>query len=620
MLSLAVLVSSKNRTASCRMVDGAIQMKDGIESPYDAYAIYDDDLNTTGWHQIRVVGNENSEPKAMLRCAGAVEGYLAHKEIYQHFYSINEYMEWNTSATSDEERYPPGYAKFVAEHIKYIRQSIDAYPESEYWRMIGLINEQAKGVYEGYLQHPEHKYMSEIDHWCVQAEGDLGDFLKIINLKKIQGGNSGGPTRLSSAPDPKQLGDKCTGLVRLLDDYSDIYFAHDTWSNILALHGTLKEYHLPVKDFAAKTISLSTRPGQIASADDFYLTDSGLMILETTMGIFNDSLFYDITPKGVSTWMRSLLASRMAHNGSEWTQIFVKNNLGTYNNQYLIVDTNKFQRYKKPEKDLLWVIEQSPGTYSMARDITDKLVEKGFFPSFNKPHFPELSKLFMYPEKIAANPATASFWDYNTTARNLLIEREALRLNDFETFKKFMRYNNWQRDLYSNGDPGQMIMSRYDLRYGGLWGDKKPDAGLDTKAAKLTTARSLLTFDAINSPTYDQQPVFDFKAFPEFARIGLPDRWNFTWIKFDSMTYNRCNFTTEKECLKQDYCGWCTYSQQCMAGDEKSPFVSTCDDGWMVYKENPKWAVPVIITCSLIILVFIVVIYAMHFINKRKNA
>lgn len=616
-LSFAYLSASYNQTVSCRIVDGKIQITKGITDNYDAYAEYINELNTTGWHQIHVIGNEKSESAAMARCAGAVEGYVAHTEIYQHFYGIQEYMEWNISATCDEDRYPKGYPEFVKAHMKYIRESIDAYPESPYWRAIGLINEQVRGVYEGYLAHPDHHFMSEMDHWCVQAEGDLGDFVKIVNLQQIHSDKSGPTRSLKTPPIPKELGDKCTGLVRLLDDYSDVYFAHDAWSNILDLHGTLKEYYLPMKEFTAKTVTLSTRPGQIASLDDFYLTDSGLMVLETTMGIFNDSLFYQVTPNGVSTWMRAIFATRMAHNGSEWTSLFIKHNLGTYNNQYLIVDTNKFEKGKKPEKDLLWVIEQVPGTQSMAADITGDLVSKGYFPSFNKPHFPELFKLMMYPEKIAANPQTAVYWDYNTSARNLLMAREAPRIHDFETFKKFMRYNNWEKDVYSNGDPGQMMMSRYDLRYGGLWGNKIPDAGLDTKAAKLTHARSMMAFDAIQSPAYEQQPAFDWSEFPDMVHPGLPEHWNFTWMKFKPHTFDRCNFTTQKECFTDDMCGWCHYDNKCYAGDKEGPYDGKCEDGWTVYKAEPSWAVPLIASVSVAITVFVGIVFFLHFFSRK---
>lgn len=68
---------------------------------------------------------------------------------------------------------------------------------------------------------------------------------------------------------------------------------------------TLKYYNMPLRTSAhTKTtvpghmISFSGYPGVITSGDDFYITSSGLVALETTIGNSNASLWQQVTPKG----------------------------------------------------------------------------------------------------------------------------------------------------------------------------------------------------------------------------------------------------------------------------------------------------------------------------------
>lgn len=42
--------------------------------------------------------------------------------------------------------------------------------------------------------------------------------------------------------------------------------------------------------------------------------------------------------------VRSIVASRLADSGAAWCDIFSQYNSGTYNNQWMIVDYNKFTK------------------------------------------------------------------------------------------------------------------------------------------------------------------------------------------------------------------------------------------------------------------------------------
>jgi len=56
----------------------------------------------------------------------------------------------------------------------------------------------------------------------------------------------------------------------------------------------------------------------------------GLVVMETTNDVLNRSLFQYVTQHSLLSWMRAILANRMALSGKTWTSIFAQYNSGTY--------------------------------------------------------------------------------------------------------------------------------------------------------------------------------------------------------------------------------------------------------------------------------------------------
>nr|CAD7204539.1 unnamed protein product [Timema douglasi] len=114
-----------------------------------------------------------------------------------------------------------------------------------------------------------------------------------------------------------------------------------------------------------RSVSFSSYPGTILSNDDFYITSAGLVTQETTIGNSNASLWSHVKPVGqVLEFARVLVANRLGHCGRSWSKIFSLYNSGTYNNQWMIVDYNRFKPGTKRSQlkdNLLWVLEQIPG-------------------------------------------------------------------------------------------------------------------------------------------------------------------------------------------------------------------------------------------------------------------
>ena len=591
--------------ASCKFINDKIVIVEHIEEDAIAWAYWNNSLDQIGWYKLHIKGNEKiTDSSKIMKCAGALEGYVSHDSIYNHFNLIFDIQEWERKG-----KYPIEIRNFLELNLKYTRESIEAYSDSPFWQTLSLIMNQFDGLVSGYQmkeKDPLNPTMTEFDLWFIQSEGDMFDISEIYP-NAVQQKEKVGP------------GAHCTGMIRLLPDYSDIYFSHDAWSDFRELHGELKEYDLPIKEFKSNRITMSTRIGKLSSYDDFYINDKGLFVLETTLSNFNDDLYELVVPQRLFTWIRAIHATWTSDNGKEWTENFIKYNSGTYNNQYLIIDSKKFNRYEKPNKDLLWIIEQFPGIYK-SQDITNVLINDGYFPSINTPWFEDLFILAKYPEKISSWKEDGNYWDYKTSSRYLLMKREASRLNDFDTFKSFMRYNDWKRDLYSNGDAGQMILARYDQRLGYLpHFPKKMFGGLDTKALKLTEAITKMHFHGLASPEYINNPVFNFEDWPQYNHDGLPNKWKFNWTTFESMRPDICNkFISKESCIENNYCGWCTYDQKCLSGDKISPFFNIkCEAGWDVKQTYPKWANFVILMTCIVVSIFVIMVYMLHYYNEK---
>ena len=67
--------------------------------------------------------------------------------------------------------------------------------------------------------------------------------------------------------------------------------------------------------------------GVALSLDDYYLISSGLASTETSLFIYDQELFRNLTPfDAVYEPIRVMVSNRLAKNGSEWTNIFRKHN------------------------------------------------------------------------------------------------------------------------------------------------------------------------------------------------------------------------------------------------------------------------------------------------------
>ena len=100
----------------------------------------------------------------------------------------------------------------------------------------------------------------------------------------------------------------------------------------------------------AKTVTFSARPGDLESKDDFYATDSNLVVMETSFNTYNKSSYGYLKSETVPVWLRAQVANKLARNATEWTDIFKFKRSGTHNSQWFVVDINAYKSQKHLEQ------------------------------------------------------------------------------------------------------------------------------------------------------------------------------------------------------------------------------------------------------------------------------
>jgi len=325
----------------------------------------------------------------------------------------------------------------------------------------------------------------------------------------------------------------CSALIKQTEDQKELFSAQTTWSVYVNMIRTYKIYtfHLSNPSTMAKTVSFSSYPGCLTSVDDFFITSKNLAIMQTTNGIYNTSLYNYVTTASVLSWIRSIVANRMASRGTDWVKIFSRYNSGTYNNQWMIVDYNLFISGKQLQKNTILVLEQIPDLIESS-DVSLIVQENGYWPSYNIPFFRRIYELSGFE---ALYQKYGSWFAYDENPRALIFKRDQGKVNSIEKLKWIIRYNNWQHDPLSQGNPGNAVASRFDLVTQinvPSYLSKGPYGAIDAKVTSAIDIYNLSVY-AISGPTSNEQTIFrwtdEWSSVPHF---GQPYEFFFDWHTF----------------------------------------------------------------------------------------
>ncbi|OHT16034.1 Phospholipase B-like protein C [Tritrichomonas foetus] len=565
-------------------------------------AMYNNSIFNDGWYKLDLNGAEGADPIEMAYCIGYLEGFLAQSQIFDAF---NLYLDSIFGNRSNP--YPQNFIDYMTENMNYALEHFSQDPN------YNIFLQMFNGLSDGYNTKAFEKCrdssqcnqnITKVLLWSYSSNGDLIDILPMLGLMKYS--------------DHKRA--RCTAFIKLLPDFSDIYMSHNTWTDYRQLHAVMKKIHLPIDYFNAKTVILSTRIGMVGSVDDFYVSDSNLMVFETSLLNMNETLLKSyVHPKRLNYWVRANTAMFVAQNGTHWIDIFMKDNSGTYNNDYYIIDVNKFTPGEKPTKDLVWLVEQTPSDIIYKSDVTQNLTTKGHIASFNVPVSSEIYDLMDYKSRADIDVLYVPFFE---NCRYLISEREMPKVENFEDFKQIGRFNQYLTDPVSNGNPLATIAARNELNTS-LENDDFFEGALDNKVCRASDVFTKFMVHVINSPTNsvkDNVPVFtfNFDRLKNYPHDGLPETFDFQYIKFNDGDADICMNLTKNQCSYTKFCGWCHSNEKCMAGTIfDGPLYDKCDDFEIPIREGYIWVITGGAFAAVVLLITII-FASVIYVNGKK--
>ena len=532
-------VSSINASVYYIKTTGKYKVVEGkLDKMAAAYAVYTPSYETKGWDFLTLSSYDGVDDKysdeVKNYAMGFLEGVLTHKRIYASYFNLNNYKYIANNCTMPNSTY-----EFFQKNLQFMQNNTSLYKDSDpYWHEVNNLYMQMRGLHEGYNLMANDSEKIDLVHF--QTVVSLGDVDEIGYWKKEERPDFSKFTT-EEYLDYMAFRSHCSAIFKVADNFSDIWFGHNTWTTYNKLIRIYKEYkYVPNSKFPikAQTITMSSYPAAVNSQDDFYITGAYLYVGETTNSVHDHSLFDLLNPNSLMCWMRTMVANRLADDGYSWTQIFKKHNSGTYNNQFHILDLKLIDTEKKTiAPGALYIVEQLPGSCDV-QEVTD-ILKKGYWPSYNTPFIEAVREKSGANAVIDKDPSTRISYDYYTCARAKIFRREQSKVKDIETYKELIRFNNFEKDEFSEKNPGYTIAARYDLR-------KDNVACYGATDAKFASINEIKTngkkkVHIISGPT-TSNGLEPFKWSSARCRLSNPkrfnvtgqiDEYNFDWIDYE---------------------------------------------------------------------------------------
>lgn len=164
------------------------------------------------------------------------------------------------------------------------------------------------------------------------------------------------------------------------------------------------------------------------------------------------------------------MANRLSQFGTQWADFFARENSGTYNNQWMIVNYNLLSETENELKNgVLTVLEQLPDQI-VVEDQTQYLRDRGYWKSFNRAFYPETFEL---SGGALMEEHYGQWFSYDNTARSKIMDRDHGKITGLATFLAFMRYNDFENDEFATiencvpaeKNPSGAIAGRLDLTF-----------------------------------------------------------------------------------------------------------------------------------------------------------
>ena len=545
-----------------------------------AWGGYDDTITIDGWSYLSIYSNENQPNKVQARAAGYLEAALTHQRMFEFATNKHDGFGWSPKLRD----YVDANNEFMRTQIEKAASAPAHEEHSEmklWWEQVSLLLEQQQGLIAGYNEyHSVGQEISEEILITMSMHSDMDTLCPLFGgcfdaplhskfpIPQPQPVNANPSAPLTA---PNRIKDHCSVIIKLLSDadtgkLSELYTAHTTWTGFEDMTRIYKLYDLPYSVSSAsyggkkqiipgRKIATSSYPGNLFSTDDYYTLGTGLAVTETTIDNHNTDLWTEVLPTTVLTWLRTMVANRVATDGPSWGQAFSMHNSGTYNNEFHIVDYNVFEKSQKHGKGdlllphVLTIVDQMPGANNVERkDMTSHLQKTSYWGSYNRPGLEHTYKLANY---TATTAAFGPHYSHKLCARAQIFDMNQHSIINEANLKKVMRFNKFNdptqpkeiTEQMCNSGPSasNAISERGDLTpLSSNCADditQQNEGGIDLKytTAKLMKASQGLASIAQSGPTYDDQPPFVWSTspFPERSHVGMPDRWAFPYVTVD---------------------------------------------------------------------------------------
>ena len=253
-----------------------------------AYAIYNKSYERTGWDFLAISTYDKKDSKYTdsdkAYAIGYLEGYLTKDRIYSYYNNILHLCCSKLDLTI-----PKQIKEFINTNLNYMKEKSESHKNNEtYWEHVYYIYKQLVGLYDGYAYNIEKGKEIDFDDFILlPAIGDLSEVIYVF-----ANGNQTNFEKKSKEEIKRffLLNSHCSALIKLANDYSDIWFGHNTWFSYISMIRIFKEYRFVSNkgEEKSKTIAFSSYPATLFSLDDFYYLESKLLVMETTNSIFND--------------------------------------------------------------------------------------------------------------------------------------------------------------------------------------------------------------------------------------------------------------------------------------------------------------------------------------------
>ncbi len=524
---------------------------------------------------ISTLANKASTDRDYFYAMGLAEGYLTAERIVQQTHNV----VWSGDR-------PPSYVyEFLSTQYNYMReQSESSWQIDPYWFQVGMSLTRLDGIMHGLRsrQKLEQERASDdstdkpwfaysityMDLYELNAGPELGEIIgsmaaanETVDTGRYTGQSSDATEDYDlNLPDfvSAQRG-HCSALVKLVGVESssvdpskwDLLVAHNTWTSygeMLRIYKTFSFAHVRHSSFAFTQISMASYPGYLNSSDDWMtlVADDqvAMVVTETTNEcISRKRLRNFVVPGSVTTQVRSLVASLTSPNGEAWAAAFTRENSGTYNNQWMVVDYRRFREIQQEDApynatNVLWVVEQAPGLV-LAQDMTPELVSSSYWASYNRPYFSQIAKVSGY---LVAAEKHGEWYDHKTCPRAVLFAELQPLVEDISSMEQVMSSNRFNASVPVTC-PKDQIAGRYDLDPGFginsaeffLCGPPMAYGAIDLKLVDSAGAASN-TVRMQSGPLWGKDekksaPPFNWEG-SQMNHWGQPEQWAFGMYLF----------------------------------------------------------------------------------------